>query len=288
MEDVAEYRHHGARLVERRDAQWHGVRVELITREADGPCQAAMCVRQHVVSLLCEGDRAGFLNSIANGPSRRVGRDPGWIRVVSAGHPVRSVWQRGRRTYLLAFVDPAWLSAVSVRGGVDVRLADHFDLRDERLGRVLEEVRRELWAPGLCSAVLGEALAGELAVHLIRAALSTTHAPPARGGLGPRTLRSVLALIDRHVAGPLTLREMAAEAGLSVHHFSHAFRQSTGVPPHRYMLDRRLAAARGMLDDPALSLTEVAFRAGFGGPGQFATAFRRAHGMPPSAWRQRF
>ena len=98
----------------------------------------------------------------------------------------------------------------------------------------------------------------------------------------------MLALVERQMAGPLTLRQMAAEAGVGVHHFSHAFRQSTGVPPHRYVLGKRLATARGLLEDPDMSLTEVAVRAGFGGSSQFATAFRRTYGMSPSAWRRRF
>ncbi len=291
MEDGPEYRHHGARLVARRDAQWDGVRAELITREADSPCEAAMCVAQHVVSLRCEGDRAGFLNRIADGPWRRVGGDPGWIRVLPAGRPVRSRWERGRRTYLLAFIDPVWLSALSARdsAGAPFKLADQIDLRDEKLRRVLEGMRQEMLDPGPCSDVLGDALAAELAVLLLRVA-----APPpntvvlARGGLSARSLRAVLALVERQVAGPLTLRDMATEAGVGVHHFSHAFRQSTGVPPHRYILGKRLAVARSLLDDPVISLTEVAVRSGFGGSSQLATAFRRAHGMSPSAWRRRF
>lgn len=288
MEEVSEYRHHGARLVDRQNAQWLGVRAELITREADGPCEAAMCVRQHVVSLLVDGDRAGFLNRIADGPLRRVARDPGWIRVLPAGRMVRSRWEQGRRTYLMAFVDPDWLSASAARGGAEARFdpAEQLDLRDERLGRVLGDMRDELRAPGLCSVALGEALAATLAVRLLRAAPSV--AAPARGGLSPHSLRAVLALIEQQAAGPLTLRALAAEAGVSLHHFSHAFRQSTGMPPHRYLLTKRLDAARVLLNDPALPLTEVAARAGFGSPSQFAMAFRRAHGMSPSEWRRSF
>ena len=250
-----------------------------------------MCVPQHVVSLRCEGDRAGFLNRIADGPWRRVGGAPGWIRVLPAGHPVYSRWERGRRTYLLAFIDPDWLSTLSGRDSArgKFNLAEQIDLRDEQLRRVLEDMRQEMLKPGPCSDVLGGALAMELAVLLLRAtAPAPVPAVPARGGLSARSLRAVLALIERQVAGPLTLRDMAAEAGVGVHHFSHAFRQSTGVPPHRYVLDKRLATARTLLDDPTTSLTEVAVRSGFGGSSQFSTAFRRAHGMSPSAWRRRF
>ncbi len=60
------------------------------------------------------------------------------------------------------------------------------------------------------------------------------------------------------------------------------------MPPHRYLLTKRLDAARALLNDPALPLTEVAARAGFGSSSQFATAFRRAHGMSPSEWRRSF
>lgn len=281
-----EYRRHDARLVELREAEWQGVRLELITREADGPCEASMRVRRHMISLLCAGGRAGFVNRFGDGPSRRVAQDPGWIRIVPACQPVWSHWEKGRRTYLLVLIAPETLARLCAR---EVPLQGQMDLRDERMRRVLEDIGRELAAPDPLGSVVGEGLIRQLAGLLARSALAgTAQLASQRGGLAPRRLRAVLELIDRQAAEKLTVDELAAEVSLSTHHFCHAFRQSTGLPPHRYLLTRRLAQARALLENPALSLADVAARAGFGGSSQFATAFRRATGLSPSAWRRRF
>ena len=62
--DYPWYRRHDAQLIELLAAQWGGVRVELVTREAVGPCDGGMCVPHHVVSFLTEGRRSGVINSI--------------------------------------------------------------------------------------------------------------------------------------------------------------------------------------------------------------------------------
>jgi AraC family transcriptional regulator len=69
---------------------------------------------------------------------------------------------------------------------------------------------------------------------------------------------------------------------------SSAFRQAVGVPPHAYVTEQRLAAARHLLlAQPRLTIDDIARRVGFSSASHFATAFRRQTGVSPSAFRAR-
>jgi len=82
---------------------------------------------------------------------------------------------------------------------------------------------------------------------------------------------------------------LAAMAGLSTHHFARAFRQSVGMPPHSYLLRRRLQHVEQMLRDTQLPLSEIALAAGFSDHSHLARHFRRVTGMSPSLarWKER-
>ena len=82
------------------------------------------------------------------------------------------------------------------------------------------------------------------------------------------------------------LADLAAAVGLSERHLCTAFQVSTGRPPHRWLLDRRVERAKALLEaEPSRRVTEVALACGFTSSAHFATVFRRAMGKAPSAWR---
>src|SRR6266567_4218323 len=84
-----------------------------------------------------------------------------------------------------------------------------------------------------------------------------------RGGLAPWQERRVKELMSESMQEEVPLSRLAAECGLSVRHFVRAFQQSTGVPPHRWLLKHRVDCAREMLSNRALSLTDIALACGF-------------------------
>lgn len=283
------YRRHEAKLVERIEGTWGGVRLELVTRMADGPCVGGMYLRDHVVSFLIEGRRSGVINKIEGGAPHRVGQDSGWTRIVPAERHVQTQWDRGRRTYLMAFVGPDLLKRICRRNGMEPvdNLQEQVDLRDQRFARFLGDLAQELRQPGPLAGEFGEALAAQLCIELIRLSLLGTASRRAmRGGLSPRVRTAVLDVIDQHSGKPLSVQKLAAVARLSPNHFAQAFRESTGLPPSRYVLEQRLSMARRLLKDTQLSITEVALRVGFTSSSAFAMAFRRATGLSPSEWRR--
>ena len=107
-----------------------------------------------------------------------------------------------------------------------------------------------------------------------------------RGGLAPWQQRRARELIDARLDGALPLAELAQACRLSVRHFARAFRQSTGQSPHRWLTERRLEKARGLLESSARSLSEIAAETGFASQSHFTRIFTRRVGTSPGAWRR--
>ncbi|MEI5998689.1 helix-turn-helix transcriptional regulator [Paraburkholderia bengalensis] len=104
----------------------------------------------------------------------------------------------------------------------------------------------------------------------------------------PALLRRLLRARDRmdaasHEAWPV--ERLAAVSGISKAHFARAFKAAYGVPPHRYLLTRRIEQASTLLRDTGLSVTEIAFATGWESLGTFGRVFRDITGCSPSAMR---
>ena len=106
----------------------------------------------------------------------------------------------------------------------------------------------------------------------------------------PDLLRRLLRAKDRmdaasHEAWPV--ERLAEVSGVSEAHFARSFKQAFGVPPHRYLLTRRIEKATALLRDTDLSITEVAFRTGWESLGTFGRTFRDVTGESPGTMRKR-
>jgi len=104
---------------------------------------------------------------------------------------------------------------------------------------------------------------------------------PSRGGLSPAVARRICDYIEGHLDEKMRLDGLAALAGLSTDHFARAFHQSVGVPPHTYLLRRRLEHVEHMLRETRTPLSEIALATGFSDQSHLARHFRRWSGMSP-------
>jgi AraC-like DNA-binding protein len=92
-------------------------------------------------------------------------------------------------------------------------------------------------------------------------------------------------LADSRYREPLRVADLAAAAGLSRAHFSDHFRRAFGVPPHVYLLTRRLERAAALLRSTDRSVAEICFAVGLRSVGSFTTSFTRTYGVSPTAYR---
>ena len=111
-------------------------------------------------------------------------------------------------------------------------------------------------------------------------------APEQHGGLSPPHTHRIYEYISCNLDQNISIEELAEMAGLSVHHFARAFKQTVGMPPHSYILQRRIEQAQQMLRTTKVPLSEIALSLGFSDQSHLARHFRRMTGFPPSAARQ--
>lgn len=83
------------------------------------------------------------------------------------------------------------------------------------------------------------------------------------------------------------VRRLAHVSGVSEAHFARSFKEAFGLPPHRYLLTRRIERAKTLLRDTALPITEIAFQTGWGSLGTFGRTFRDVTGESPGELRAR-
>jgi AraC-like DNA-binding protein len=106
----------------------------------------------------------------------------------------------------------------------------------------------------------------------------------------PRLLRRLLRARDRidaasHEEWPVD--RLARVSGVSEAHFARSFKDAFGVPPHRYLLTRRIERAKAMLRDTDDPITDIAFQTGWSSLGTFGRIFRDITGESPSQLRAR-
>lgn len=92
-------------------------------------------------------------------------------------------------------------------------------------------------------------------------------------------------MVDANYTEPLTVADLAREAGMSRGHFSAEFRRAYGVPPHVYLLTRRLERAATLLRDTDHAVAVICMDVGLSSVGSFTTSFTRMFGQSPTAYR---
>ncbi len=107
-----------------------------------------------------------------------------------------------------------------------------------------------------------------------------------RGGLAPWQVKRACEKLESDLGGKISLDRIAAEFDLSVSHFSRAFRVSTGLPPHRWLLRQRVNTAKQLMGVRDLPLSEIAISAGFANQSHFTRVFSQTVGVSPAAWRR--
>lgn len=117
---------------------------------------------------------------------------------------------------------------------------------------------------------------------------TNAHAKAVGAPMDPALLRRLLRAKDRmdaasHEAWPV--RRLARVSAVSPAHFARSFKEAFGLPPHRYLLTRRIERATTLLRDTELSITEIAFRTGWASLGTFGRTFRDVTGRSPGALR---
>ena len=198
----------------------------------------------------------------------------GDVDILPAG--LSEAWhEEDAATSLILQLPPALLQRAAQEMGLDsdrAGLEPRYQVRDphiEYIAWALDAERRAGHPGGLLYA---ESMGMALAVHLLRRYPAPLRA---RGGLSKPQLGRVRAYIEEHLDQDLSIARLAGVAGLSASHLKTLFKRSTGLPVHRYVVERRVARARALLARGGLPVSQVALEAGFAHQSHMARWMRR-------------
>jgi AraC family transcriptional regulator len=207
---------------------------------------------------------------------------PGFVTVLPTGSRTEAAL-RGVGEGLMIYFDPDrrvpdWLAARRSREAVT--------FLDNLLQSLAQQLLASATSPDHESdylRLLGNALLAQLRLAL-KGSARVTPTRSSRSGL--LLVHGAIQLIQDRLDSELAVRDVAAHVGVGTTHFSHVFREATGVTPHQYILRARIERACEMLRMTSLSIAEVTASVGFAGQAHFCTAFRRQTGVTPTGYRR--
>jgi AraC-like DNA-binding protein len=207
-------------------------------------------------------------------------------------HLTRSA-RRGSRTRKVNIsIEPDWFEAetdglgdtAALYGMVRTHLAMREWQPSKRAFLLAEQIINPPRDEPLLRALYVESRAIELVAEAVRQ-LAGEHAMPEPAPLSTRHLlraRRICDYVESRIDQPLTLAEIAVAVGVSASSLQRLFKQAFGMTVIEFVRSRRLLRARDALEREGVSIAEAAHVAGFTSPANFATAFKRAFGAPPS------
>jgi AraC family transcriptional regulator len=270
-------------VLSNRPASGLAVTVELYrARHIDVVTQSS----QHTVSVMT-GSRCDLYQS-RNGNELQATMLAGDIVITPAGPPKR--WRHEQECEFIAVrMPPSFMQRIideERAGKRPPQLVDNFRTRDPMIEQVVKRLLGESTIKAYASKACTQALATELAVHLLRNyCVPTRNGAENSHGLPLYKLRRATEFIEENLRGDLTLSRIAEAVSMSPGHFAHAFKQATGIAPHHYVVERRIEGAQSLLRRTDLPIAEVAHRVGFPNQSHFCSTFRRATGATPSQFR---
>ena len=267
---------------ERQAMTGRGIRAELIQSASRNRLEFRYCGTSHLILAYEHGARRKgetFVDGVSSSTLRDFARR---LTFLPACHDYFEWHQlRSSARLLCVYFDPAELnvqSELTSSGPLKPRLF----FEDASLCGTLNKLSSLLASPGRGSLPYFEALGTVLMHELVR--LNGRAGLPARGGLAAWQQRLVGSYIEEHLSEHIALATLASLVRLSPYHFSRAFKQSFGVPPHRYHTYRRIERAKLLLERHVLSVTDVGLSLGFNETSTFTTTFRKVTGLTPSRY----
>ncbi len=200
------------------------------------------------------------------------------------------VWElKSRDTALVIGLKLRVLKRIVEDSGGDpggLRVLNRFQARDSQIEHIGWALKAEMENGYPSGRAYMDGLATGLAARIVRNHSSLAHPPRAiKAAMPGSKLKSVLGYIEDNLGRDLGLEEIARVAGLSVSHFKTQFRKSLGLPPHQYLLRRRVERAAMQLRKGKMPIGQIALENGFCHQSHLALHTRRVLGLTPQELR---
>jgi len=166
------------------------------------------------------------------------------------------------------------------------QLPPHIHFDDQYLRTAIRRFQALLSDPTLDMPGYADTLIELVRFDLLRTTKNPSARLPKTGALSPQQVSLVIDYVDAHLSERTSISDLAALLNLTRYHFMRSFKQAVGMPPHQFMIARRVERAKEMLCDQDQTIAGVALRTGFSTPLQLTRAFRRVVGTTPSEFRR--
>jgi AraC family transcriptional regulator len=248
---------------------------------------AVVPVQEHIVGVHIAGS-VNLLQS-RNGKTTVKHVRAGDVTITPCGEPKR-FQHAGENIVILLKLAPALLQGVACDEYADdpsqFEIRENFGAPDPQLVSLGKQLLAGLELDGMVGHMHVESLTIQVATHLLTHYRATPQLrPKCVPRLSQRKLQRALEYIDSNLREDISLADVAATLSMSRGHFAHAFRQTIGLPPHRFVLARRIERAKSLLLETDLPITEIAHRIGCASHSHFSVLFHRATGQTPRDYR---
>lgn len=248
-----------------------------------------ICSLWHGIVMFPEATAPIQIERTLNGRFQRNSVMTGDIAIAPAWVGHSSSWDKEHR-FLVLGLEPTFFARTINELDLNrqVELVPQFATRDPLIYQIGLQLKKVLESHSVRSRLYADAMAHTLVVHLLEYYCSEkTVVRNYAGGLPQRQLQQVSNYIENHLDQNLSLEELAKVVDITPHHFSKLFKQSTGLPPHSYMICCRVERAKQLLLKGELSIAEVATMVGFSDQSHFSKCFKRLVGTTPKVFMQR-
>lgn len=264
---------------------WLGMKIEHHT--VGDTSRATACTSSYLAAVCLSGSQEV---EYANGLGRvgfKVMSTPGDVFLTGPCELPRRT-SKGNAEFVLVEVAPKFIMRVAEEmttgGAIEVRQL--WSEKEESLRYIVMTLHHEVLAGCPSGRLFAEYMGLSFATTLLSKHTASRVRLNYRGGLSQTKLRQVTEFIQDNLSGNLTVADMANLVQMGPCHFARAFKESTNMSPHQFVLRRRIERALQLLKEPQVSLAGVAYEVGFSSQGHFSTVFRKAAGVSPSEYRQ--
>jgi AraC family transcriptional regulator len=209
------------------------------------------------------------------------------VFIIPRGEPCEWEWNEAHHVLQVSIDRSLPATVAREAGDIDVHaveLIPRIMLRDPLISQLCLALLAGLQSGGRFNSLYVESLTHTLVVHLLRNhAVFPQPMPMPKSRLTGPTLQRALDYIDDHLAHDLTLDEIAGLTQISAYHFARLFKQALGKPPHRYVTERRLDAAKRLLLAGGYTIADIAVKTGFADQSHLNRQFKRHFGVTPHA-----
>ena len=275
-------------IARRHITRWNGVQTDAVQVLRREPFEYGLRSSHHLLIMTECAERYDGETLVEGLPTSTLHNFSRKLSLVPAGHRFFG-WQKPRLltrvTYF--YIDPRGPLIDPELRFAERELKPRLFFFDKDLWETAAKLKAQSENPGVGQRQYAEALGIVMAHELLR--LDNGTAPKRqhiRGGLAGWQEKKVAQHIEEHLADDISLAALADVARLSLYHFVRAFKQSFGLPPHRYMSSLRIEQAKSLLANPGVSVTQIGVNLGFRETSSFTSAFRKHTGLTPTAYRR--